>query len=254
MEVERKDGKKFIEHNELQGNITFEDVSFQYDDEEQYALKNVSFEIKAGEKVAIIGKLGSGKTTIQKLIAGLYSATQGSVKIDHIDINQINPANLRSNLAYVSQDIHLFRGTVKENIVYKAPYVDDELIKKAAKMSLADEFISKHPQGFDMPIHERGAGLSGGQRQCIAIARAILLDSPLVLMDEPTNSLDNAAEAKLIKNLKEYTKDKTLVLVTHKLSLLTLVDRIIVVDNGRISLDGTKDEVMKKLTKGNKHG
>lgn len=250
MEVERKDGKKFIQSDHLKGSISFENVSFSYAEDETKILNNISFKIEAGEKVAIIGRVGSGKTTIQKLTAGLYSATEGSVKIDGIDINQINPANLRTNIAYVSQDINLFRGTVKENIIYKAPYVDDELIQKAAKASLVSEFVSKHPLGFDMPILERGAGLSGGQRQTIAIARAILLDSPIVLFDEPTNSLDNQSEAKLIKNLKKYTKDKTLLVVTHKLALLHLVDRIIVVDNGMITLDGPKDEVMQKLQGG----
>jgi len=250
LEVERKDGKKFIQNDNLEGNIEFENVSFRYSEEDQYAIKNISFKIKAGEKVAIIGKVGSGKTTIEKLAAGLYEATEGSVKIDGIDINQINPANLRSNLAYVSQDIDLFRGTVKENIIYKAPYVDDELIQRAAKASLVYEFISKHPQGYDMPIQERGAGLSGGQKQAIAIARAILLDSPIVIMDEPTTSLDNQTEAKLVRNLKEYVKDKTLLLVTHKHSLLSLVDRIIVIDNSRVILDGSKEYVLKTLHKG----
>ncbi|MEA3228799.1 MAG: ATP-binding cassette domain-containing protein, partial [Campylobacterota bacterium] len=252
LEVERKDGKKFIHHNNLQGDIEFDNVSFKYADDEQYILKNVSFKIRAGEKVAFIGKVGSGKTTIEKLAAGLYSATEGSVKIDGIDINQLNPANLRTNLAYVSQDITLFRGTVKENIIYKAPYVDDNKIHKAAQSSLVYEFIAKHPLGYDMPIQERGAGLSGGQRQTIAIARAILLDSPIVIMDEPTNSLDNQTEAKLIKNLKEYVSDKTLLVVTHKNSLLTLVDRIIVVDNGEIALDGKRDAVLKQLQGGTK--
>jgi len=252
LEVERKDGKKFIQNDNLKGEIEFDNVSFRYSEEDSYVLKNISFHIKAGEKVAIIGKVGSGKTTIEKLAAGLYEATEGSIKIDGIDINQINPANLRSNLAYVSQDIHLFRGTLKENLIYKAPYVDDELIQRAAKASLVYEFASKHPQGYDMPIGEGGAGLSGGQKQAIAIARAILLDSPIVIMDEPTNSLDNQTEAKLIHNLKNYVKDKTLLLVTHKHSLLNLVDRIIVIDSGRIILDGSKEYVLKTLHKGGK--
>ncbi len=252
LDVERKDGKKFIQNNNLQGDIEFENVSFKYADDEQYILKNVSFKIGAGEKIALIGKVGSGKTTIEKLMAGLYFATEGSVKIDGIDINQINPANLRSNLAYVSQDINLFRGTVKENIVYKAPYVDDSKVHKATELSLVYEFVSKHPLGYDMPIQERGAGLSGGQKQSIAIARAILLESPIVIMDEPTNSLDNQTEAKLIKNLKKYIADKTFIVITHKNSLLTLVDRIIVVDNGEIALDGAKKDVLQQLQSGAK--
>ncbi|WP_170018628.1 type I secretion system permease/ATPase [Campylobacter sp. RM16190] len=246
--VERPDGKKFIRRNTFDGKIEFKNVSFSYPESTKSSLDRVNFVINAGEKVGIIGKNGSGKTTIQKLILGLYSPTDGSVLIDGIDINQIDPADLRRNIGYVPQDVMLFKGTVRANIVYKAPHVDDMQIIKAAKISGVDEYVDSHPLGFDMPVFERGEGISGGQRQAIAVARAFLLDSPIILLDEPTNSLDSSVEAKLKNNLKYNTKNKTMILITHKTSLLDLVDRLIVVDGGKILLDGTKEDVLAKLS------
>ncbi|WP_169974417.1 MULTISPECIES: type I secretion system permease/ATPase [unclassified Campylobacter] len=246
--VERPDGKKFIRRNTFDGKIEFKNVSFSYPESTKSSLDRVNFVINPGEKVGIIGKNGSGKTTIQKLILGLYSPTDGSVLIDGIDINQIDPADLRRNIGYVPQDVMLFKGTVRANIVYKAPHVDDMQIIKAAKISGVDEYVDSHPLGFDMPVFERGEGISGGQRQAIAVARAFLLDSPIILLDEPTNSLDSSVEAKLKNNLKYNTKNKTMILITHKTSLLDLVDRLIVVDGGKILLDGTKEDVLAKLS------
>jgi len=148
----------------------------------------------------------------------------------------------------VPQDVVLFKGTVRENIVQKAPYVDDMQIIKAAKVSGVDEYVNAHPLGFDMPVFERGDGISGGQRQSIAVARAFLLDSPIILLDEPTNSLDNTVESKLKANLKVNTVNKTMILVTHRTSMLDLVDRLIVMDNGKILLDGPRDEVLARLS------
>ena len=246
--VERPDGKKFVRRNTFEGKIEFKNVSFTYPESTKGSLDRVNFVINPGEKVGIIGRNGSGKTTIQKLILGLYSPTEGSVLIDGIDINQIDPADLRRNIGYVPQDVMLFKGTVRANIVYKAPHVDDMQIIKAAKVSGVDEYVDSHPLGFDMPVLERGEGISGGQRQAIAVARAFLLDSPIILLDEPTNSLDSSVEGKLKNNLKYNTKDKTMLLVTHKTSLLDLVDRLIVVDSGKILLDGAKDDVLAKLS------
>ena len=209
----------------------------------------MSFKIKAGDKVAIIGKNGSGKTTIEKMILGLYRPTEGSVLIDGIDINQIDPVDLRRNIGYVPQDVVLFNGTARSNILYKAPYVDDEALLRAAKISGVDEYVNLHPQGFDMPIEERGDGISGGQRQSIAIARAFLLDSPIVLLDEPTNSLDSQTETRLKENLKVALEGKTLLLVTHKMDLLELVDKIIVVENGKLLLAGPKNDVLNYMNK-----
>ncbi len=247
MPVERAGGKKFVRRASFSGNIEFKNVSFSYPDSTKSALEKVSFKINAGDKVAILGRNGSGKTTIEKLILGLYPPNEGSVLIDGIDINQIDPADLRRNIGYVPQDVILFKGTVRENIVYRAPYIDDEKIIKAANISGVDEYVNAHPLGFDMPVFERGEGISGGQRQSIAVARAFLLDCPIVLLDEPTNSLDNNAEEKFKEKLRANIKDKTTILVTHKSSLLDLVDRIIVIDNGKIVLDGQKEEVLAKL-------
>lgn len=248
MPVERPEGKKFVRRNSFDGKIEFKNVSFTYPDTTKGSLDRINFVIQPGEKVGIIGKNGSGKTTLQKLILGLYSPTEGSVLIDGIDINQIDPADLRRNIGYVPQDVVLFKGTVRENIVQKAPYVDDIQIIKAAKVSGVDEYINAHPLGFDMPVFERGDGISGGQRQSIAVARAFLLDSPIILLDEPTNSLDNTVENKLKINLKTNTANKTMLLVTHRTSMLDLVDRLIVMDNGKILLDGPRDEVLARLS------
>ncbi len=246
--VERPDGKQFIKRDKLKGKIEFRNVSFKYPDTSKGALERVSFVINAGEKVGIIGKNGSGKTTVEKIMLGLFEPSEGSVLIDGIDIKQIDPADLRKNIGYVPQDVVLFKGTVKQNIVYKAPYVSDVTIVKAAKISGVDDFINNHPQGFDLPIGERGDGISGGQKQSIAVARAFLLDFPIMLLDEPTNFMDSSSELKLERNLKESLKNKTAVLVTHKKSLLDIVDRLIVLDNGRVVLDGKKDEVIARLS------
>ncbi|WP_149707394.1 type I secretion system permease/ATPase [Campylobacter concisus] len=248
MPVERPEGKKFVRRNSFDGKIEFKNVSFTYPDTTKGSLDRINFVIQPGEKVGIIGKNGSGKTTLQKLILGLYAPTEGSVLIDGIDINQIDPADLRRNIGYVPQDVVLFKGTVRENIVQKAPYVDDIQIIKAAKVSGVDEYVNAHPLGFDMPVFERGDGISGGQRQSIAVARAFLLDSPIILLDEPTNSLDNTVENKLKINLKTNTANKTMLLVTHRTSMLDLVDRLIVMDNGKILLDGPRDEVLARLS------
>ena len=248
MPIERPEGKKFVRRNSFDGKIEFKNVSFTYPDTTKGSLDRINFVIQPGEKVGIIGKNGSGKTTLQKLILGLYSPTEGSVLIDGIDINQIDPADLRRNIGYVPQDVVLFKGTVRENIVQKAPYVDDIQIIKAAKISGVDEYVNAHPLGFDMPVFERGDGISGGQRQSIAVARAFLLDSPIILLDEPTNSLDNTVENKLKINLKTNTANKTMLLVTHRTSMLDLVDRLIVMDNGKILLDGPRDEVLARLS------
>ncbi len=247
MPVERPEGKKFVRRESIKGDIEFQDVVFSYPDAQKGALNKMSFKIKAGEKVGIIGKNGSGKTTIEKMILGLYEPSEGSILIDGIDINQIDPVDLRKNIGYVPQDVVLFNGTVKENIVYKYPAIDDASILKAARLSGTDEFVNAHPLGFDMPVYERGDGISGGQRQSIAIARAFLLDSPIMILDEPTNSLDNTTEAKIKKLLEQNLKNKTVILVTHKSSLLSLVERLIVVDNGKVVLDGERNKVLAQL-------
>jgi len=247
---ERPHGKKFITRSEFKGEIEFRNLFFSYPGSDVQALKNISFNVKAGEKVAIIGRIGSGKSTISKLLLKLYDADEGAILLDGIDIKQIDPAELRKNIGYVSQDISLFSASVKENITYRASYASDEELIRASVISGSDEFIRKHPHGYEMPIGERGAGLSGGQRQSIGIARALLLDPPIIIMDEPSNAMDQLSESRLISNLQEYLADKTTILITQKTSLLCLVDRIIVMNEGGIYLDDSAAIVLEKL-KGN---
>ncbi len=250
---ERLNDKAFIQKDNIIGKIEFKNVSFKYPNSEHFVLENVSFTINPKESVAIIGKIGSGKSTIEKLILKLYEPTSGSILIDEIDINQLDPSNLRKNIGYVSQDISLFKGTIKENIIYKAINCDDEDMIKASKISGADDFISTHPSGYDMPIGERGQGLSGGQKQAVAIARAFLVDTPIMLFDEPTNAMDQLTENKLLNSLNQNIKDKTNIIITQKMSALNIVNRIIVIQNGKVYLDGIKNEVLKSL-KGNANG
>jgi ATP-binding cassette subfamily C protein LapB len=248
--MERPHGKKFVTRPALKGDIEFKEVNFGYDDTEFSALKNLSFSIKTGEKVAIIGRIGSGKSTIAKLLLNLYQPQSGSILLDGIDINQIDPADLRQNISYVSQDINLFKGNAKDNIAYRSSRASDEQMIRASVISGADEFIRKHPQGYEMPIGERGMGLSGGQRQSIGIARALLLESPIVIMDEPTNAMDQLSETRLIANLQTYLQDKTAIIITQKNTILPLVDRIIVMNEGKIYMDGPRDSVIAKLSGG----
>ena len=245
--LERPIAREFVKRPSLKGNIEFRNVSFKYPDSEAYALKNVSFIIKEGEKVAFIGRIGSGKSTIAKLILKLYEPQEGSILIDGIDISQIDPADLRKKISYVPQDIHLFRNSIKNNILGSHKFVDDEWMIKCSKISGTDEFVRLHPMGYDMPIGERGTGLSGGQRQSVGIARALINDSDIWLFDEPTNAMDQTSESNVLTNLKENIENKTVLLVTQKMNMLDLVSRVIVMNNGEKVLDGEKLEVIKRL-------
>ncbi len=247
---ERPEGKKFVQSPKFTGNIEFVNVTFSYPGAEIPAIKNVSFIIQPGEHIAIIGRIGSGKSTIEKLLLGLYEPDEGQILVDGIDIRQIDPADLRKNFSYLSQDVMLFRGTVKDNITFRATHSSDGMMIRAAKISGAADFIQQHPKGYEMAVGERGLGLSGGQRQSIGIARALLLDTPIVLLDEPTNAMDQITESKLLKNLKKEFKDKTTLIVTQKMTLLQIADRVIVMDNGKIVIDAPKEEALKKLQGG----
>lgn len=250
---ERPSGKKFVQTPPFSGHIEFVDVTFTYPSNDVASLKNISFTINPGEKVGIIGRMGSGKSTIEKLILGLYEPDSGQILIDGIDIKQIDPADLRKNIGYVSQDVTLFRGTVKDNIIFKATHATDIQIIKAAQISTTEDFIKKHPKGYEMPIGERGQGLSGGQKQSIAIARALIMDTPIVLMDEPSNAMDQLTEMKLLDNLEKNLKDKTSLIVTQKMSMLKIVDRIIVINDGKIIIDAPRQDALNKLQGGTKH-
>ena len=247
--VERGDDE-FIHRPELSGDIEFRDVSFSYPGQAESALRNVSFRIHAGEKVVIIGRTGSGKTTLQKLILGLYKPTEGAVRLDGIDQRQLDPADIRRNIGFVGQECILFYGTLRENISIGAPYADDSAIVQAAEVAGLTQFVNRHPQGFDMLIGERGESLSGGQRQEVAIARAVLMDPPVLLLDEPTSAMDFSTEHQFKQRIRQYAAHKTMIIVTHRTSLIELADRIIVVDEGRIVADGPREQVIDALQSG----
>jgi len=249
-EVERPSNKRFIQHPIFEGTIEFIDVKFTYPGESKPALNGVSFKIEKGEKVGIIGKMGSGKSTVEKLILGFYPIDSGTILIDGIDISQLDPAELRRNINYVPQDVTLFRGDVRENIAYRAPYVEDSEVLRAAKLAGVDDFIKTHPAGYSLPINEGGTSLSGGQRQSIGVARALLLQAPIYLFDEPTNAMDAKTEQTMIERLKKNTLPNTSIVVTHKMRLLQLVDRLIVMNNGKIIADGPKSTVLEALKTG----
>jgi ATP-binding cassette subfamily C protein LapB len=247
---ERADASVFLHRNGFQGSIEFKNVSFSYPGQQQAVLRNVSFKIQAGEKVAFIGRVGSGKSTIQRLVLGLYQPTEGAILIDGIDLRQIDPAELRRAAGFVSQDVSLFFGTLKENIALGSPFTDDQDVIAAAEVAGVTEFANRHPRGFDMLIGERGESLSGGQRQAVGIARAVLNDSPILLLDEPSSAMDHQSEDLLKARLQRFSKGKTVILVTHRTSLLELIDRLIVIDNGKVMADGPKAQVVDALQSG----
>jgi ATP-binding cassette subfamily C protein LapB len=251
--IERPEGKSYVRRPGFEGGIGFRNVDFSYPESSRKSLSDISLKIRPGEHVGIIGKVGSGKTTLLKLIIGLYQADSGSIAIDDIDINQIDPADLRKNIGYLSQDIELLRGSIRDNIAYKDLHVNDEKLIEAANICGVDLFVNQLPQGFDTQVGESGGFLSGGQRQAIALGRAVLLNEPILILDEPTNSFDNTTESIVKKRLYNYTRDRTLLLVTHKAPMLDLVERLIVMDEGRIVMDGPKDEVLTAL-KGTQNG
>lgn len=245
--AERTPGKKYLQLPAIKGEIEFRNVSFQYPHQETKALDDVSFKIKAGEHIAILGRVGSGKSTLQKLILGLFQPTEGTVYIDGIDICQLDPIDVRHSMGYVPQETILFAGTIRDNILMGKAGASDAEIIEAAQLSGAERFIKEHPQGYHWVVGERGEGLSGGQRQSITIARAILNNGPILLLDEPTSGIDDTSEMELIQRLVSFAQNKTLILVTHRLSLLNLVSRLIVMKAGKIVIDGPRDEVLAKL-------
>ncbi|MGM0703565.1 MAG: type I secretion system permease/ATPase [Pseudomonadota bacterium] len=250
--VERPEGSHFISRPVVRGDIAFDKLSLRYPETENEALRDVSLRVKAGEKVALLGRVGSGKSTLHKLLLGLYQPTAGAVMIDDVDIRQFDPLQLRRHIGYVPQDVSLFFGTLRENIVAGggSDGVEDEALLHAVKLSGLESLVNSHPHGVDLPVGERGGMLSGGQRQAVAIARAVVHDPQILLLDEPTSAMDNASEEAFKSQLTTYAEGKTLLLVTHRTSLLSLVDRIIVVDGGKVVADGPRDKVVEALRKG----
>ncbi len=247
---ERAAGRSFLQRPQMNGDLELRNVSFKYPGREDPVLENLNIKIKAGERVALIGRVGSGKSTIQRLMMGLYQPTEGAVLLDGTDLRQLDPADIRRNQAYVSQDVTLFFGTLRENIAYGLPYAEDAAVRDAAEVACMADFVNRHPRGFDMPVGERGDSLSGGQRQCVGLARAVLHNAPILLLDEPTSAMDFSTEAQVTSRIAEFAAHKTVVLVTHRTSMLSMVNRVIVIDGGKVVADGPRDRIMEALAHG----
>ena len=247
-DVDRPQEQNFLHRPDLKGEIKFDRVAFVYPNDTRKVLDGLSFQIKPGEKVGIVGRIGSGKSTITKVMTGLYQPSEGEIFFDGTDYRQIDPADLRRAVGYIAQDTVLFSGTVRDNIIAGFPQATEEQILAAAKQSGAHDFISKHPMGYDAPVGEKGDSLSGGQKQCIALARALITDPKIIIGDEPTNHMDSQAETNFVEQIKQISKDKTLVLITHRHNLLQLVDRLILVESGRLIADGPRDDVIRALS------
>ena len=247
--VERPDGAQFVNKTGIAGKIEFRDVSFVYPGQEQQALRGVSFSIQPGEHVAILGKNGSGKSTILRLMLGLYQPKTGSIFMDDADLRQLDPTQVRRNTGYVHQDITLFYGSLRENVTMGRK-LDDDQVLAALYMGGLKSYVDHHPKGLDLLVGERGESLSGGQRQGVALARAMADDPSILLMDEPTGAMDHSSEEDIKQRLKTYADNRTLVLITHRTALLELVDRIIVLDSGKLVADGPKAQVIEALRQG----
>ncbi|KTD14483.1 toxin secretion ATP binding protein [Legionella gratiana] len=241
----------YLHRPSIKGTIEFQHVGFYYQDEKLTILKDLNFKINAGEKVAIIGRVGSGKSTLARLMMQLYTPTEGSILIDGTEYRQINPDELRQNIGYLPQDITLFYGSVRENITIGAPFVQDEALIKACDVAGVGSFTNNHPQGLDRQVGERGSELSGGQRQAVGIARSLLRDPNILILDEPTSAMDTNSERAFKHRLSQFlTENHTLILITHKISMLDLIDRIIILDEGRVIADGQRDTILTALKTG----
>ena len=248
--IEREPGHTFVTRARLEGRIDFRGVTFRYPGQEVDALRELSFTIASGDRVGVIGRMGSGKSTLAKLLVGLHHAQAGNVLVDGIDTRQIDPVDLRRNIGYMPQNVVLFSGTVRQNLTMGAPHVDDAAMVRAAQLVGLDEHINRHPKGFDMLVGERGDALSGGQKQAVALARALLEDPPIMLLDEPTAAMDIGSEEQFKARLARILANRTLIIVTHRESMLTLVDKLIVMDGGKAVIGGPKADVLKALSQG----
>ncbi len=241
---DREDTDNALSRPSLQGNVEFKNVSFRYPNAPEMTLKDLSFKVSAGEKVAILGKMGSGKSTIARLLAGLYEPDSGSILLDGVDIRQIDPADVRRNVGFMLQETWLFSGSIKENIQMGFVEYSDDHILKVARMSGVDDFVRRNPAGYDFQLKERGEGLSGGQRQSINLARALLHSPSTIILDEPTSSMDSATEKVVLDNLAEWLSNKTLIAITHRNSLVRLAERVLVIENGMLVADDTPEKLM----------
>ncbi len=247
---ERQSKQRPLDRTQLHGALEVRDVTFNYPGQSTPALAGVSLRLKAGERVGIIGRSGSGKSTLARLIMAFYSPEKGQILLDNLDLRQLDVADLRHQIGYVAHDLPLLAGSLRDNLTLGARYVSDARMLEVAELTGVTELARQHPQGFDRPVGERGQLLSGGQRQAVLMARALLLDPPILLLDEPTSAMDNTSEEILRNRLQNWTVGKTLLLITHRAAMLSLVDRLVVLDNGHIVADGPKDAVIEALRKG----
>lgn len=248
--IECPSDRTYLHIPSLKGEIEFRDVQFQYAGRVAPVVQHFSIKVEPGEHIGIIGRVGSGKTTLSKLLLGLLQPSQGSIFFDGIDQSHFDLRELRQHIGYVPQDIMLFHGSLRDNITFGVPHVDDSKVINAIKTTGIDEYIKSHLGSYEAQIGEGGKSLSGGQRQIIAIARAILLDPPIIVFDEPSNAMDSQTETAIRNKLEPYLKDKTFILMTHRVSMLSLVDRLVIIDGGKIVADGPKETVLKALTEG----
>ena len=239
--------KEYFPRENIIGSIEFSHANFSYSSDTQMILSDLNLKINAGEKVAIIGKIGSGKTTILKLILGLYQPTNGSTLIDGANIQQIRPEDIRRQFGVVMQNTYLFSGSIRDNIAFGLDDVSTDQINEAANIAGVSDFTKKMNNGLDYQLSEGGKDISGGQRQAIALARAIVRKPAIILLDEPTSAMDLTSERQIIRNLKSYFTKQTLVVVTHRKSLLQLVDRVVAIDDGKVTVDGSRDSILNKL-------
>ena len=250
--VEREAGRSYVANHEVNGRLGLHDVSFSYPetgtDSAPRVLKNVSLKFEPGERVAILGRIGSGKSTILRLLAGLYQPSEGMVEANGLDLRQIDPADFRARVGFVSQEPRLFNGSLRENVMMGRPTVDAARLGEVARITGLDRLVASHPQGWELSVGEMGGLLSGGQRQLVALARCLATQPQILLMDEPTSSMDAQSEMMFLRQLKEAAGKRTLIMVTHRPAVLDLVDRVVVVDGGKIVMDGSKAQVLAALS------
>lgn len=244
MESEIKDNENAEDIGRANGEMEFDHVSFYYNENEP-VLKDISFKIDAGKMVAFVGATGVGKSTIVSLMERFYDPVSGTVRLDGKDIKDITVKSLRENISMVLQDVFLFNGSIYDNISYGNPSANREDVIKAAETARVSDFVCKMPDGYDTIIGERGVRLSGGQKQRIAIARAVLKNSPILILDEATSAVDNETEALIQQAIDELSKNRTVIVIAHRLSTVMKADNIIVLENGRIAEQGTHNELLK---------
>ncbi len=248
---DRDGARRYVVPEKITGSLSAEDLEFAYPGEHQIpVIRKLSLQLNAGQHLALLGRIGSGKSTLLRLLAGLYTPLGGRVSIDGVDLQQIEPAELRSRLGYVGQEAQLFQGSLRDNLVLSDSWISDTRVIEVLQKLDMYGMVASHPRGLDMPLTEAGGGLSGGQRQLLAIARMMLREPTLVFLDEPTSMMDQTTEAKVIEALGQWLQGRTLVLSTHRLQLLVWVERIALLDQGQILLEGPREEVIKKLTQG----